>query len=107
MAEVVNCVLRYCLSAEAISACIRHFAEDREWVPTEFDIRTAANERAWGAGPLTLLRMKAKDCEFCLGSGQEHVTMNKRDPTTGQMKEYGAMAWCRCEFGKARAKVGV
>ena len=105
VAEVVNCVLRYCLSAEAIKACITHFSEEREWIPTEYDIRIAAHERAWGSSPLTLLRKAAQDCEYCAGSGMEPVTMKKRNAITGNSEDVQAMGYCRCEYGQARRKV--
>ena len=106
--ELVKAVLRYCTNAHAIRACIAHFAEGQEWVPTEFDIRTAAEEHAWSASDMTrlkVLRRDAQSCEFCYGDGREQVRMKRRDVLTGKVHEYMALGWCRCPYGQLRAKV--
>lgn len=106
--ELVKAVLRYCTNAAAIRACIIHFAETNEWVPTEFDIRTAAEEKAWSASDMTrlgVLRKMAESCEFCSGSGQEYTKVKRRDPSTGEMQELDALTWCRCPYGQLRRKV--
>jgi hypothetical protein len=105
---LIDCVLRYCTNAFAIRACIAHFAEGQEWVPTEFDIRTAAEEHAWSASDMTrlkVLRREADGCNVCQGSGRAPVKVNRRNVLTGRVHEYTALGWCDCPYGQLRAKV--
>ena len=114
--ELVKAVLRYCTNADAIRACIAHFAESQEWVPTEFDIRTAAEEHAWSASDMNrlgVLRKMAESCEFCQGSGREYVKLSRTkerwNEAAGQyedfVEEIDALTWCRCPYGQLRRKV--
>jgi hypothetical protein len=101
-------VLRYCTNAEAIAACVEHFATSGEWTPTEFDIRTAADEKAWSASDMTrlaVLRREAENCEFCDGLGREPKKFHQRNVETGRVREYMALVHCRCPYGQLRAKV--
>jgi hypothetical protein len=113
---LIDCVLRYCTNAHAIRACIAHFAESQEWIPTEFDIKTAAEEHAWSASDMNrlgVLRKMAESCEFCQGLGREHTKLSRTkqqwNEASGKYEEFveetDALKFCRCPYGQLRRKV--